>query len=52
MLNIKAIKNKNVSYPQKVSALTLTLHIFTQKSNLRFEFKGKIKKRKHYHNKA
>lgn len=44
MLNIKTIKNKNVSYPQKESALTLTLHIFTQKSNLRFEFKGKIKK--------
>lgn len=43
MLTIKTIKNKNASYPQKVSALTLILHIFTQKSNLRFDFKGKKK---------
>lgn len=43
MLTIKTIKNKNTSYPQKVSALTLIPYIFTQKSNLRFEFKGKKK---------
>lgn len=43
MLTIKTIKTKNTSYPQKVSALTLIPYIFTQKSNLRFEFKGKKK---------